>query len=65
MICELQERIFKIDEFKKMNLADLKILQEEVTDRIHWLFETENWSEKKYKKLYANEKKILKVLFNN
>ena len=63
MIYELQERIFKIDYFRKMNLEDLRLLLENVTDREHWLLTTENYDSKKYNNLYANEKKILKVLF--
>lgn len=55
MIYLLQEKIFKNEELKKY---DLRELREEISERLNWLFTTENYDSKKVKNLIANEKKI-------
>ena len=59
MIYLLQERIFKNEELKKY---DLRKLRKEISEQLNWLFTTENYDNKKVKKLIANEKKINKLI---
>lgn len=62
MIYNLQERLFNINEFRNMQLDDLKQLRIEISDRINWFLTTENYDSKKVYKLTSNEKKINKVI---
>lgn len=62
MIYNLQERLFNINEFRNMQLDDLKNLRTEISDRINWLLTTENYDNKKVAKLTSNEKKINKII---
>ena len=59
MIYLLQEKIFKNEELKNY---DLKELRREVSEQLNWLFTTENYDNKKVKKLMANERKINKLI---
>lgn len=59
MIYLLQERIFKNEELKNY---DLRELRREVSEQLNWLFTTENYDNKKVKKLMANERKINKLI---
>ena len=59
MIYLLQERIFKNEELKKY---DLRKLRKEISEQLNWLFTTENYDNKKVKKLIANAKKINKLI---
>lgn len=62
MIRLLQEKTLKIEEFRKMTWEELITLRQEISDRLCWLFTTENYDEKKSSKLQQNEKKINKVI---
>lgn len=62
MIYNLQERLFNINEFRNMQLDELRNLRTEISDRISWLLTTENYDSKKVAKLTSNEKKINKVI---
>ena len=62
MIYNLQERIYNIDEFRGMQLDDLKTLRQEISERLSWFFTTENYDSKKVVKLTSNEKKINKII---
>lgn len=59
MIYLLQEKIFKNEELKNY---DLRELRREVSEQLNWLFTTENYDNKKVKKLMANERKINKLI---
>lgn len=59
MIYLLQERIFKNEELKNY---DLRELRRGVSEQLNWLFTTENYDNKKVKKLMANERKINKLI---
>lgn len=59
MVYLLQERIFKNEELKNYNLRELR---REVSEQLDWLFTTENYDDKKVKKLMANERKINKLI---
>ena len=65
MIELLQERIFKIEEFRKMEKSDLKALRDEVSNTTLWLISSEYYDKEKVANLIANEKKILKVFFED
>lgn len=62
MIYMLQEKIFSINEFRKMSKDELKELRKEISDRIHWFLTTENYDSKKVAKLTSNENKINKII---
>ena len=62
MIYMLQEKVFSINEFRKMSKQELKELRNEISDRIHWLLTTENYDSKKVAKLTSNENKINKII---
>lgn len=62
MIYLLQERVFKLEEFKKMELKELYNLRSEVSDRIHWMLTTEWYDKDKFNRLTSNEKKINKII---
>lgn len=62
MIYNLQERIYNIDEFRSMQLDELKNLRTEISDRINWFLTTENYDSKKVARLTSNEKKINKII---
>lgn len=62
MIYNLQERIYNVDEFRSMQLDELKSLRAEISDRINWFLTTENYDNKKVARLTSNEKKINKII---
>lgn len=62
MIYNLQEKIYNIDEFRSMQLDELKELRTEISDRINWFLTTENYDSKKVARLTSNEKKINKII---
>lgn len=62
MIYNLQERIYNIDEFRSMQLDDLKTLRKEISERLSWFLTTENYDSKKVARLTSNEKKINKII---
>lgn len=62
MIYNLQEKIYNIDEFRSMQLDDLKTLRKEISERLSWFFTTENYDSKKVARLTSNEKKINKII---
>lgn len=57
----MEEKVYGINEFRKLSDYDLRKIREQISDRLNWRYETEWYEQNKCSKLKQNERKICKI----